>query len=371
MSNALSQTLAVIHRGIAEKLHLGAQLFVAHRRQIIFNDGIGQSRAGAPVRRDTMNHWLSSGKPLTAVAIAQLWERGRLLLDDPVSAHVPEFAAGGKAPITIRHLLTHTGGFRGLNLQWNRPFEQMLADIYAMPLESDWRIGETAGYHPTSSWLVLGEIVRRLDGRSADDYVRQMIFQPLGMTDSWIGMPPQAYAEYVAAGRLATMYDTQQRAPDLNTPIPTQEACAAVNPGGNLRARACDLGKFYAALLDSFIDAASTPQLASRQTVDAMTARHRVGLFDRTFGHVLDFGLGFIINSSAYGADTVPYGYGQFASSRTFGHSGAQSSCAFCDPVNELVAAWICNGTPGERLHQQRQREINDAIYRDLSLDHA
>jgi CubicO group peptidase (beta-lactamase class C family) len=98
-----------------------------------------------------------------------------------------------------------------------------------------------------------------------------------------------------------------------------------------------------------------------------MVARHRADMLDHTFKHIIDFGLGFLINSAQYGAETVPYGYGRHASRRTFGHSGNQTSCAFCDPARKLVAAWVCNGTPGEARHQQRQRAINDAIYEDLN----
>ena len=61
-------------------------------------------------------------------------------------------------------------------------------------------------------------------------------------------------------------------------------------------------------------------------------------------------------------------GYGGYASDEAFGHSGAQSSCAFADPARKLVVAWSCNGLPGERLHQRRAREINSAIYDDVGL---
>jgi CubicO group peptidase (beta-lactamase class C family) len=64
----------------------------------------------------------------------------------------------------------------------------------------------------------------------------------------------------------------------------------------------------------------------------------------------------------------VPYGYGRHCSEETFGHSGCQSSAAFADPMYGLVAAWVFNGMPGERLHQQRAREVNTMIYEDLDL---
>ncbi|MGH7178101.1 MAG: serine hydrolase, partial [Tepidisphaeraceae bacterium] len=109
-------------------------------------------------------------------------------------------------------------------------------------------------------------------------------------------------------------------------------------------------------------------ELLKPMTVLDLVSPQRVGMFDHTFKHKLDIGLGFILNSIQYGADTVPYGYGRHANPRTFGHSGAQSSCAFCDPDHQLVVAWVCNGMPGDAAHQRRQREINEAIYEDLGL---
>jgi CubicO group peptidase (beta-lactamase class C family) len=99
-----------------------------------------------------------------------------------------------------------------------------------------------------------------------------------------------------------------------------------------------------------------------------MTARHRVGMFNQTFKHVMDWGLGFIVNSNQYGADTVPYGYGPHASWRTFGHSGYQSSVAFADPKNELAVAIVFNGTPGEAAHDRRVRGVLRGLYEDLGL---
>jgi CubicO group peptidase (beta-lactamase class C family) len=98
------------------------------------------------------------------------------------------------------------------------------------------------------------------------------------------------------------------------------------------------------------------------------TSRQRVGVFDDTFRHPLDWGFGFHIDSNRYGKETTPYGYGRFCSDTTFGHSGSQSSCAFADPENDLVVAWVCNGMPGEIRHQRRARELNSAIYQDLGL---
>src|SRR5690606_3690664 len=105
------------------------------------------------------------------------------------------------------------------------------------------------------------------------------------------------------------------------------------SPGSSARGPIRDLGRFYESLLATLTgdDGRFTPQ-----TVEAMVSPHRVGEFDRTFQHTVDFGLGFLVNSNRYGPDTVPYGFGKHASLRAFGHGGSQSSIGFADPEHRL-----------------------------------
>ena len=91
-------------------------------------------------------------------------------------------------------------------------------------------------------------------------------------------------------------------------------------------------------------------------------------MFDDTFKTVMDWGLGFIINSVRHGEAVLPYGFGRYATDAAFGHGGWQSSCAFADPARGLVVAWICNGCPGEYRHKQRTHDLNSAVYEDLGL---
>lgn len=114
----LPRTRQAIEAGILQGHHLGAQLYVSLQGEVAADAALGENRPGEPPTRDHLMLWLSSTKPVTAVAIAQLWERGLLELDDPVALHLPEFAANGKGGITLRHLLTHTGGIRMLDTGW-------------------------------------------------------------------------------------------------------------------------------------------------------------------------------------------------------------------------------------------------------------
>lgn len=370
-ADILPRTVALLQRGRQDGLHLGAQLYVSLRGEAVADLAMGEARPGVPLRTDTLMLWFSSGKPITAVAIAQLSENDRLSPDDPVSRFVPEFAAGGKGEMTVRHLLTHTGGFRDADkLPDDLPWDEMIARICATPSEPGWVPGEKAGYHLFASWFMLGEIVRRVDGKPIQQYVREMILAPLGMHDSWLGVPAERLATYgdrigfvfISTAGLLTPYS------QWNSP----QSVIANRPGSNARGPVRELARFYEGLLAILSNPAGGPAaILKPETVRNLISRQRVGLFDHTFRHALDFGLGFLLNSNRYGVETVPYNYGRHASDNAFGHSGSQSSCAFADPDHQLAVAWACNGLPGEPRHQKRARELNTALYEDLGLARA
>ncbi|RMH20761.1 MAG: class A beta-lactamase-related serine hydrolase [Acidobacteria bacterium] len=364
---ALPRAAAEIERGIDAGLHLGGQLYVSRRGVGSAALAFGERAPGTAMTGDTLMIWLSSSKPVAAVAIAQLWERGRLALDDAIARHVPEFGQGGKENVTLRHALTHTGGFRLLATGWpEASWEEIIATICRARLEPRWVPGRKAGYHLTSSWFMLGEVVRRLDGRPFSRYVREEIFEPLAMDDCWIGMPAERFEAY--GDRIGPMYDTSGEVPRPRSWHRRPEHVVGCSPGGNGHGPMRQLGRFYAMLLGG--GELDGRRLLRPQTVEALTAVHRFGMMDLTFKHELPWGLGFIIRSPHEDdADqAVPYGYGRFASRRTYGHSGAQSSTAFADPEYGLVVALALNGQPGEARHNARMRRITEAIYEDLGL---
>lgn len=345
-------------------LHLGGQIYVSRRGEIVADGAFGETRPGEPMQRDHLVLWLSATKPVGAVAIAQLWERGRLELDDPVARHLPEFGVHGKEKITLRHLLTHTAGVRLLDVGWPRiSWDEVVTRICESKIEPGWVVGEKAGYHLASSWFLLGEIIRRIDGRPFELYVRAEIFEPLGMLDSWIGMPVARFAAY--GSRIAPTFNTEggKREP---RGWDSEARVTACSPGGNGRGPIHELGRFYEMLLAG--GRLGDVRLLLPQTVEALTARHRVGMLDHTFRHVLDWGLGVIVNSRHYGVESAPYGYGPHASRRTFGHSGFRSSTGFADPEHGLAVALAVNGTPDEAQHHDRFDELSAALYEDLGL---
>ena len=387
----LPETIAVVEEDRRDGLHLGAQVYVSRAGEPVADLAIGWARPGEELTPDHLMLWLSSTKPVTAVAIAKLWEAGALGLDDPIAAHVPAFAAGGKVGVTIRHALTHTGGFRMAGTGWpDEPWDLIVVRICERKLEPRWVPGEKAGYHLTSSWFMLGEIARRLDGRPFDRFVRAEVLEPLGMDDSWIGMPAERFREY--GGRIAPLWHTAGAAEgetERGEGSPSghgwtrEERVTRPSPGGNGRGPMRELGRFYETLLAG--GARRGRRLLRPQTVEALTARHRVGMYDHTFRHVLDWGLGFIPDNkhcgegaeggeggeSAAGGEqgAIPYAYGRLCSRRTYGHSGYRSSTAFADPVHGLAVAIAFNGTPEAEPHRLRMQRTVEAVYRDLGIE--
>ncbi|MEM1354128.1 MAG: serine hydrolase domain-containing protein [Planctomycetota bacterium] len=365
----LSRVEAWIGEGIEQGLHTGAQLCVSREGQTVAALAVGEASPGHAMTDQSIALWMSSGKPVTAVAITQLVEQGEIEWDDPVAAFLPGFAAHGKGDITVRHLLTHTAGIRTARFKFPRDdWDTIIAAI--CDTQPEWAAGQGAGYHVQTSWFILGELVRLVDGRTIDTYVREEVFLPLGMLDSWLGMPTDVYERYEAAGRLLAMPSTatsEIRASGLTGP----DWSTRPRPGGNCMGPISELVRFYEMLLAGGVSGEGE-RLLQAETVELMTGRRRTEMLDQTFKSVVDWGLGFVINSAhhAPGGDAglVPYGYGDHASRETFGHGGAQSSVGFADPDHGLAVGVVFNGMPGEIGHQRRMHALLTALYEDLGL---
>ncbi len=363
--NEFPKTRRCLERGIAAGLQLGAQLAVMRNGATLLNLALGENLPGEPLTAGHLMPWLSAGKPLTAVAVLQLWERGKLDLEAPIGAVIPDFALHGKNGITTRHVLTHTGGFRdGDKVSEHLDWAAAIDRVCAAPLDPDSVPGETAAYHINGSWFILGEVIRRIDGRMPDQYVRQEICGPCGLHNSWMTLSGvELDANRHCIGRV---YLTNPPRTEPHPYLNQERAWLNPRPGASLRGPVQELARFYSILLNA--GSAGGHPVLRPESVRQMTTRQRAGKFDLTFQHVIDWGWGVIINSNRHGRSTVPYGFGLHASDATFGHGGMQSACGFADPAHDLAVAWVCNGMPGERLHQLRAREINTAIYEDLGL---
>ncbi len=347
---------------MADGLHVGGQVAVSFEdRSATLADGL--AAPDRPMRDDTLLPWFSMTKLVTAVAVLQQWERGRLTPDDPVVAHVPEFGAGGKNRVTIRHLLTHTAGLAA-TAGAGQSSDELLATACSSSLVAGWEPGRRAAYSPRLGFHVLGEVVRRTDGRAFDAYVSQEVFEPLGMADAWLALTPGRWKAY--GDRIGVMHHTGGATPRVIESLTTPDGFAAVLASSSGLGPAVDLLRLVRALMGG--GELEGVRVLSAQTVDAMCARHRAGLEDETFGAVVDWGLGVMVNSWQYERRPAPYGYGDHASLRAFGHGGSQSSVSFADPDAGLAAVLIFNGMAGEPGHHRRGQAVVNALYEDLGL---
>ncbi len=361
----LPQTLAVIQSGITRGLHWGVQLFVSRDLQPVVDLAIGENQPGETLTRDHMLPWLSAGKPITALAVMQLVEQGLLDLDRPVREVIPEFSQQGKECVTTRHLLTHTAGIEAVALGWpSTAWDEIIARICAAPLKAGAVAGEAHAYDPQRSWFILGEIIQRLRGRPVGEVLRTDIFEPLGMRDTWLAIPDSQYEVYEP--RLGRIYVSGSGELKMNHSHLPQTVTSPA-PGSSCRGPMRELARFYEMLLRE--GTWQGRSLLSPAAVRQMMARHRRGRFDQTFQHTVDFGLGLIINSNQYGANTIPYGFGRRASPESFGHGGSQSCIGFADPEHRLAVAAVANGYPGEVPHNRRFRELLTAVYEDLGVE--
>ncbi len=360
----MPEVQAVVVDGMTDEWHIGVQLYVSLSGNTVIDLAAGRSHPDVDITHETLMPWLSATKPIAAVAIAQLCERHLLGYDDLVTRYIPRFAAHGKDRITLRHLLTHTGGFRLAPFRypqddWNRIIDK----ICEARLEPRWTPGEKAGYHSSSSWFILGQVIQTVTGMSFSSYVREHIFLPLNMPDCWIGMPEETYRDY--GDRIGSLLNTESRPFELHQ-YHDMLRVTQCNPGVNGFGPINQLARFYQMFLAD--GQCGDRQIIRPETVQLLTSRQRKGLHDHTFGLVVDWGLGFIIDSKRYGMARMPYGYGPHASDNTFGHAGYQCSLAFADPGHQLVVAFVFNGTPGEAAHMDRNHAVLAAIYESLNL---
>ncbi len=357
----LPRTTRVITDGIAEGLHLGAQVYVSLAREVVADGAIGEARSGVPMTPEHLIIWFSLTKATVAVSVAKLWERGLIDLDGRVADYIPEFGVLGKEAITVRHCLTHTGGFRGGDAVVGKSkepianWDEVVAGICAVPLEEGWVPGRHAGYHLLCGMTMLGEVVRRVDGRFYSQFVREEVFEPLGMDDCWVGMPRDKVEEY--GPRIGTMHYTAGDQPAPLDRLDSLGSLTRCSPGAGGRGPMRQLARMYEMLAGA--GERDGVRILSPQAVEAVTARHRVGLLDKTFGIVLDWGLGLGIDSSSHG---------RHSSRRVYGHGGAQSSIAYADPEYGLVVAIQTNGMPGTERHYRRLTALADAVYEDVGL---
>lgn len=218
----------------------GAAYAAWHEGNLVVDLWTGTASPGRPWEHDTRNMWMSTSKAVTAVVCQMAHDRGLFELDVPVATYWPEFGRAGKQDVTVRQVLAHTAGVLGsaelsalVDLEagtgWDRD-EELLDAITR--IEPSWEPGTQTGYHCFTYSAIMGEVLRRTDGRSLGTFLRDEVTAPLGIDDDVrIGTPADAFED------VATIHDAMMPpgAPELveqYTELLLSTARDASGPGG-------------------------------------------------------------------------------------------------------------------------------------------
>ena len=341
--------------------------------------GFADKEGTRPWERDTLVNVYSTTKGLTAIAAHQLVDQGRLDLDAPVARYWPEFAAAGKAELPVRYLLSHEAGLAavrktlapGALYEWDTMVEALAEQ------EPWWEPGSAHGYHAlTFGWLV-GEVIRRITGKSVGTVVRQAIALPLGV-EFHIGCGPELDA------RIANLIQGPIHTPEsgaafdlvkeilenpesllarafANPPVLDQNTAnsrewrAAEIPAANGHTNAHSLARIYGALATGgTVDGVRL--LSAARIEDARS--ERVSGADEVLPLPTRLALGFFLPT-----EDEPVG----PNPRAFGHGGAGGSYSMADPEAGLGFGYVMNNMhQGAWLVDPRARALVDATYAGL-----
>jgi CubicO group peptidase (beta-lactamase class C family) len=321
---------------------------------------------------DTIVNVFSTTKAMAALCLHQLADRGKLDLEAPVARYWPEFAQGGKSALPVHFLLSHRAGLAALRpplptealYDWKRMTDALAAEA------PWWEPGSRSGYHAMTYGFLVGEVLRRIDGRTLGAFFRDEVAGPLG-ADFWIGLPasedarvaelvPPSAEAVAAAGAaaqpapdslLATVMGNPLLAPaTANLPAWRRAEIPAANGHGNARS----VARVMAALACG--GTTDGVRLLSEAALARATAEQCFGE-DLVLGVPMRWGQGFMLASEA-----LPLG----PSKRAFGHGGWGGSLGIADPDARASWAYVMNQMSAGTLGDTRAFELAQAFYAAL-----
>jgi CubicO group peptidase (beta-lactamase class C family) len=356
----------------------GAVTLVARKGKVVHHEAHGWrfKEESQPMVKDAIFTLQSMTKPIVSTALMMLWEDGKFMLDDPISKWLPAYAnqqvlVEGRfvkpaRPVTVRHVLTHTSG---LSLTPNDAItrESLFASLEeraAAAAAAQKRVASTPAqprpatlseaidraaalplaFHPGDRWQYgastdfVGILVEKISGMSLDEFLRQQIFEPLGMRDTYYNVPREKVNQVTAVyspDRQGAI--TLFRKPEFREPTKYFPGVAGLN------GTAGDYFKFAQMLLNG--GELNGKRLLGRMTVDAMF-HNQIGTDKPVYvrGDGYGFGLGgAVLMDRAKAADALSTG--------TWSWGGAWGTIFWIDPVEELIPIMLIQVTSYSHLN--------------------
>ncbi len=356
---------------------VGASLYLSVEGQTVVDlwGGHMDKARRQPWQSDTITVLFSNTKAATALCAHMLVEQGALDLNAKVGHYWPEFAQNGKEDATVAMLLNHTVGLPALRDEV-KPLGYADWDYMTARYAAEapfWDPGTQSGYHMISFGWLVGELVRRVSGKSLGRFFADEVAGPLGL-ELWIGLPESEDARVAPAifhkmqpGELLSEFiqtmlrDTQSLQArsmlnlgglDYNSTTARRAEIGGAGGIGNARG----LGGMFTALANG------GGGLVSRDRIDAMRALSSENRRDATLLIPTRFGQGYMLNMD--NRDAVPGDANSFLiGPGAFGHVGAGGSAGFADPDRRLAFAYVMNRMGGGFMLNARGQRLIDAAY--------
>ncbi|NMC37962.1 MAG: beta-lactamase family protein [Bacteroidales bacterium] len=379
----LNRIDAMIQDAIDKGWIAGASGLIVRNGRIVYDRAFGVSdiETGTPLRTDDIFRIASQTKAITSIAVMMLFEEGKFLLDDPVSRYIPEYANPGvldkydpsdtsyttvpaRREITIRDLLTHTSGIEYAGIG-----SDVIKAIYAKggipgDFGSDrFILGDKMKalgrmpllHHPGDKWTygmnidVLGYLVEVLSGETLDEYFRNHIFEPLGMTDTYFYLPSDKISRLVRVNTEDENHQVTAMDPSLFT-YPVMKG-TYYSGGAGLSSTTRDYAAFLQMLLNK--GEYNGKRLLSRRSVDLITS-NQIGDLNVNNNK---FGLGFEITTER-GQTELGITEGSFSWGGYFG------TTYWADPMEQLIGLLFIQQDPLN--HSEIQSKFKAMVYQAL-----
>ncbi len=362
----------VFSQHFADGLEIGARVSVIVDGTVVadlWGGHTDQDRTKPWTDSTLVNVW-SSTKGVVALAAHVLAERGLLDFDAPVARYWPEFAAAGKEELPVRYLLSHRAGLAGFSdptteedlLDWELVTSRLAA------MSPWWEPGTVSGYHAMTYGYLVGEVIRRVSGKSAGQFIRDELTLPLG-ADFHVGLAPEDDArvatlvqpELAMTSELAAVLAQLEPVALATLANPRLTAGSANNvgwrraeiPAANGHGHALSLAQLYG------VFAGGTGILSAEQVEIARTGQGPC--LDKVLGVAVgrptEFGLGVLLSGTVGDYGPNP---------RAFGFDGFGGSFGLADPEARLSVGYTMNLMGHNVFNDPRKVALVDAVYAAL-----